>query len=768
MAALLEQLKLALADRYTVRHEIGRGGMATVFLAEDLRHHREVAIKVLHPQVAASAGTERFLQEIEIAASLDHPHILPVHDSGEAEGLLFYVMPRVHGESLRERLDREKQLSVEEAVRISREVADGLHHAHECGVVHRDIKPANIMLSDGHARVADFGIARAVQRASGLGLTADGIAVGSPAYMSPEQASGEEADRRSDVYALGCVSFEMLAGQPPFTGPTVQSVLMRKSVEPAPGLAPLRDTVPPAVEAAIAKAMSRVPADRFATAQDLREALGTSAAAPKRRVTIPILIMAALLAIVAVWQVGRGPQSGVVEVSSLGSIAVLPFANRGGGEETAPFVDGVHDDILTQLSKIGELKVISRTSVMKYRETDQNAADIGDELGVATLLEGGVQRSGDRVRVTVQLIDVRTDDHLWAETYDEELTAANVFAIQTDLARQIAGALQATLSPEVNARLASRPTESLEAYDLYAAGRYQWNQRSVEGMSRSIELFQQAIAIDSAYALAYAGLADAYTTLFSWGFTLWEDTAPQIDAALGQALALDPLLGEAHATRGTFLQNQRAWTEAEREFVRALELSPGYGTAHHWYALHLAKLGRFEQALSEIRRAAELDPLSSIISTNVGWLHYLARDYEASVVQLQRTIDRDPDFYYAHLLLGNTYAEQGRIEEALAASRRGTELARLPGVDLWLTRVYALAGRDEEALQMVDERPFGDPTRIALVFLALGEIDRTIELLEQAFETRSPFLNELSVDPRYDPIRSDPRFEAMVRRLGLE
>lgn len=768
MSTLLEQMKLALSDRYVVRHEIGRGGMATVFLAEDRKHHREVAIKVLHPQVAATAGTERFLQEIEIAANLDHPHILPVYDSGDAGGLLFYVMPRVEGESLRERLERETQLSVEETLRIAREVADGLQHAHEHGVVHRDIKPANIMLSDGHARIADFGIARAVEGPSGTGLTSDGIAVGSPDYMSPEQAAGEEADRRSDIYALGCVTYEMLAGQRPFTGPTAQSILRRKSVESAPSLAAIRHTVPPEVEAVVARAMARLPADRYATAESFLEALRTGAETSKRRVAIPVLVAVVLLAILSVWQGSRRPQTGVVEAWSLGSIAVLPFANRGGGEETAPFVDGIHDDILTQLSKIGELKVISRTSVMKYRETDKSVADIADELGVATLLEGGVQRSGDRVRVTVQLIDARTDDHLWAESYDEELTAAGVFAIQTDLARKIAGALQATLSPEVNERLATRPTESLEAYDLYAAGRYQWNQRSAEGMFGSIELFQRAISIDSTYAMAYAGLADSYTTLFSWGFIAWEDAASQIDAALQRALALDPLLGEAHATRGTLLQNQRAWEEAEREFLHALDLSPGYGTAHHWYALHLAKLGRFDEALSEIRRAAELDPLSPIISTNVGWLHYLARDYEASAKRLEGTIERHPDFYYAHLLLGSTYAEQGRIPEALAATRRGTDLAALPGVDLWLARVDALAGRSDEALRMIEERPRGDPTRIALVFLALDEDEQALEVLEQAFEVRSPFLNELSVDPRYDPIRSDPRFEAMLRRLGLE
>jgi serine/threonine-protein kinase len=768
MLDLLVRLKSALEDRYAVESEIGRGGMATVFLAADLKHHRQVAIKVLDPELAAAVGTERFSREIEIAAMLDHPHILPVYDSGEADGLFYYVMPRVDGESLRDRLEREKQLSVEEALRITREVADGLQHAHEHGVVHRDIKPANIMLSGGHARIADFGVARAIEDAGGSRVTAQGLAVGSPAYMSPEQAAGEDADNRSDIYALGCVVYEMLAGEPPFTGPTAHAILRRKSIESPPSLNLVRETAPPPLDAAVAKAVATVPADRFATAQAFAAALDTRAPKQRRRAVVPVLIAALMLAVIAVWQARQRPTPGGLDGPRLGSIAVLPFTNRGGNEDITPFVDGIHDDILTQLSKIGDLKVISRTSVMRYRDTEKSAANIAEELRVATLLEGGVQRAGDRVRVNVQLIDARTDDHRWAETYDQELTAANVFAIQTDLARQIARALHATLSPVVSERLERRPTESLEAYDLYAEGRYLWNQRTAEGMFRSIELFQQAIGLDSAYALAHAGLADSYTTLFSWGFILWDDAFPQIDAALNRALELDPLLGQARATRAIFLENQRLWGEAEREFVRALELSPGYATAHHWHALLLAMIGRFDEALSEIRRAAELDPLSPIISTNVGWLHSLSRDYETAVEQLTRTVQREPDFYYAHLLLGDALAELGRYPEAIAASSRGTEMAPLPNVELWLARVYARAGQREEALRIVEERSLGDPTRIALVYVALGETEQAFQLLERAFDTGSPFLDEMKVEPRYDPLRSDPRFDEMLRRLGLQ
>ena len=769
MIDLLERLKSALADRYAVESEIGRGGMATVFLAEDLKHHRQVAIKVLHPDISSDVATERFFREIEIVAGLTHPHILPLHDSGQADGLLYCVMPYIEGESLHDRLQREKQLPVEDALQITREVADALDYAHERGIIHRDIKPANILLHEGHAVVADFGIARALEQAGGARITQTGVAVGTPTYMSPEQGSGaQDLDGRTDIYALGCVLYQMLAGDPPYTGVTPLAVIKRHALDPVPSVRTVRDAVPESVEYAITKTLAKVPVDRYQTAQEFAAALDTRVAKQRRRTVVPVLIAALVLAVIAVWQAWQRPALDGFEAPSLGSIAVLPFTNLGGNEDITPFVDGIHDDILTQLSKIGDLKVISRTSVMKYRDTDKSAANIADELGVAALLEGGVQRAGDRVRVNVQLIDARADDHLWAETYDQELTAANVFAIQTDLARQIARALDATLSADVSERLARRPTESLEAYDLYAEGRFLWNQRTAEGMFRSIELFQQATTLDSAYALAYAGLADSYTTLFSWGFILWDDAFPQIEAALNRALELDPLLGEARTTRAMLLESQRLWGEAEREFVRALELSPGYATTRHWHALLLAMLGRFDEALSEIRRAAELDPLSPIISTNVGWLHSLSRDYEAAVEQLTRAVQREPDFYYTHVLLGDALAELGRYPEAIAASSRGAEMAPLPNVELWLARVYARAGRREEALQIVEERSLGDPTRIALVYVALGETEQAFQLLERAFETESPFVDEMKVEPRYDPLRSDPRFDEMLRRLGLQ
>ncbi len=448
------------------------------------------------------------------------------------------------------------------------------------------------------------------------------------------------------------------------------------------------------------------------------------------------------------------------------SVAVLPFANMSTDPANEYFSDGITDDIITDLSRISGLKVISRTSTMKYKNTEKSLREIGAELGVAAILEGGVQRVGERVRVNAQLIDAEKDEHLWAEQYDRQLT--DVFAIQSEITRNIVDALHATLTGGERQRLERRPTADLDAYDLYMQGRFLWNRRTNQAMRRAAILFEQAIELDSLYAIAYAGLADVYATLYSWDTLPWEVAIPRAEQALERALELDPMLGEARATLANILETRRDWIRAENEFVRALELAPGYATAHHWYALMLAKLGRFEEALAEIRLAAELDPLSRVISTNIGWLHYFRRDYQAAVEQLELTLVNEPNFTYAHTVLGEAYAGLGMYAEAIRALERSVELEPWPNSRVRLAAVYAQAGRMAEALRLVDENPQADPTRIALVYVAAENGERAFELLERAFEERSPFLNELRVEPRYDPIRSDARFREMLRRLDLE
>jgi TolB-like protein/Flp pilus assembly protein TadD len=448
------------------------------------------------------------------------------------------------------------------------------------------------------------------------------------------------------------------------------------------------------------------------------------------------------------------------------SVAVLPFSNMSGDPENEYFSDGITDDIITQLSKIADLKVISRTSVMQYKGTEKNLRQIGEELGVATILEGGVRKVGDRVRINAQLVNASSDAHLWAETYDRELT--DIFAIQGDVAQQIASALRSTLTPDEQERLRRHPTDNLQAYELYIQGRFFWNRRTVQDIQRAIELFERATELDSTYALAYAGLADTYLTLYSWNWMPWADAYPQADRTLRRALELDPLLPEAHASRAVLLEQQLDRAGAEAEYLRAIELAPGYAPAHHWYALMLANLGRFDEARAEILAAAELDPLAPIIGTNVGQAFFLARDYDAAIAQLEATIESEPAFQYAWVLLGRAYAEVGRNTEAVAALRRAVELEEWPNILLRLAYVLERAGQSEEANRIVEENTHGDRTRVALVYVAAGDAERAFEWLERAHADQSPFLHELKVEPGYDPIRSDPRFGELLRRMRLE
>jgi TolB-like protein/Tfp pilus assembly protein PilF len=451
----------------------------------------------------------------------------------------------------------------------------------------------------------------------------------------------------------------------------------------------------------------------------------------------------------------------------LASLAVLPFANRSDNPENEYFTDGVHDDILTELSRLDDLKLISRTSVMRYRDTDTSIRDIGRELGVATVLEGSVQRSGERVRITVQLIDAETDNHLWAETYDEELTAANIFAIQSDVARQIASALEAALVSGGQGVSRPPPTESLEAYDRLTEARFLLTTREAPNMLQAVDLFREAIALDSSYAPAYTGLAEAHLLLYSWDQFTLEQIKPVVESSLDRALTLDPLLGEAHTLRALFLRNLGKFDESETEWRRAIELVPGHANTHHWFGIMLWELGRFDESRVELRRALALDPLSRVINTNVGFGEYFARDYEAAIAQYRRSLERFPDFSYTWALLSLAYSLNGQHQEAIEAGRTALEV--VPG-DRNYTQVLALAlaraGDEAEARRVMESVTYSDPTRLALVYVALGDEEEAFRLLGEAIDEGSPFITELR-DPAWDPIRDDPRFQDAMRRVGL-
>src|SRR5438093_6618542 len=527
MADQLARLQAALADRYTIERELGRGGMATVHLAQDLKHRRKVAIKVLKPELAAALGPERFLQEIEIAAGLTHPHILPLYDSGEATGLLYYVMPYVEGETLRNRLDRAGQLPLAEAVQIAREVADALGYAHGHDVVHRDIKPENILFEAGHAVVSDFGIARAITATAGAPLTETGIVIGTPAYMSPEQASGTDPiDGRSDVYSLGCVLYEMFAGEPPYTGPSAQIVMAKRLTDPVPSVRRLREGIPPAIDAAVSRALAKAPADRFDTAALFAEALAAPAAGPTpvhplrrgrpllgRRLAYGVGLAAlALLAAIGVFT--RSPaRSGTNHPSAQRILVVLPFENLGPPNDEY-FADGMTEEVTARLAGLHGLRVIGRTSASRYKNTTKTIPQIGQDLGVGYVLEGSVRwdkppRGPSRVRVTPQLIRVSDASHVWAHVYDAVL--ADVFAVQSNIARQVAETLDVTLLAPERQALDAKPTTNLEAYDYYLRGKdYQARQLDDEDAHLAVRMYQRAVQLDPTFVLAYGAPTRAH------------------------------------------------------------------------------------------------------------------------------------------------------------------------------------------------------------------------------------------------------------------
>ncbi len=739
MPDLLDRLKTGLVGRYAIERELGRGGMAVVHLAEDLKHHRKVALKVLHPEVAHALGAERFLREIEIAASLHHPHILPLYDSGDTAGFLYYVMPFAEGENLRERLNREKQLPLDDALRITREVADALSYAHSLGIIHRDIKPENILLQAGHAVVSDFGIARAITAAAGDRLTETGLAVGTPAYMSPEQAMGERSlDGRSDVYSLGCVLYEMLAGEPPYTGPTAQAIIAKQFADPVPAVRRLRGTVSASVERALVTALAKVPADRFASAVAFAEALTTA----------------------------------TVVRSGARSIAVLPFVNLSADPEDEYFADGITEDVIAHLSKIRALKVISRTSVMPFKKREQSLREIGARLEATTLLEGSVRRVGGRVRIVAQLIDAETDQHLWVETYDRQLT--DIFVIQTDVALHIAAALKAELSPDERTRIRKEPTSDLQAYQLYLQGRHCYIRYSEEGIRKGVEYFEQAITQDPKYALAHAAVALAYMELGEAGALRPEEAYRRAKEAAMKALDLDSGLGEAHCVLAYVkFVCDFDWTGAEQEFQRALELTPSSADTYDLYGRMCSALERYDEAIAMQKRAQELDPLAHRADVATALLR--AGRYDEALQAAARAIELDPHYARAHATVAWAYVKKGMYDQGLAQLENAISLS--PGDTLWLAQlgqVYGLAGdlaKAREVLRQLEElsrQRYVSPYHMAYVHTGLGEPDRAMDWLERAYEERAGAIYGIKGSFLFAPLRSHPRFKALLRRMKLE
>jgi serine/threonine-protein kinase len=753
MDSLLNRLKEALAGRYTIEREVGHGGMATVYLAEDVKHRRPVALKVLSPQLAAGLGTERFLREIQIAARLTHPHILPLHDSGEAGGLPYYVMPYVEGETLRGRLTRERQLPIEDALRITREVADALGYAHHRDIVHRDIKPENILFQTGHAVVSDFGIARAINVAGKGRMTGTGIAVGTPGYMSPEQAGGdEELDGRSDVYSLGCVLFEMLAGGPPFTGWSAQAILARQTLEPVPRLRTFRDTVPEWLEQAVRRALANAPVDRFGGAAEFVAAL--SKASP---VTVADTIPTRA-------QTAPAPEH---------SIGVLPFLNLSADPEIGYFCDGMAEEILNALSSIPSLRVASRTSSFAFKGGTEDIRAIGEKLRVRTVLEGSVRRADTKLRVTAQLINAADGFHLWSQTYDREMK--DVFAVQDEIARAIVNALKMNLENASGAVLVEPHTDNLEAYALYMKARYLWRRKSAGALQKCIEYFEQAIALDPCYSLAFAGLADSYVTLGYWNYLPPKQVFPRARAAAESAVRIDDRLAEAHTSRACVsLLYDWDWPRAEQDFLRAIQLKDGYSTAHFWYACYLWSMGRAAESVDQASRAQALAQLSPVVNANLGWALYFARRYDEAITQCRKALDLDAHSLMTYTVLGQVYAAASRYDDAVGALQSAVSFSGGASfTSAALGYAYGKAGKRSEASKVLHElqapstAAYVSPFCVALVHIGLGDQDQALDCLDRAHEERSHWLAYAQVWPLLDDLRSHARFAELLRKVGL-
>ena len=724
MVLPIQRIRELLAPTYTIDRELGRGGMATVCLAQDTKHERVVALKVLHPGLAESVGPERFLREIKVAARLNHPHILPLFDSGEVEGFLYYVMPYVEGESLRERLERENQLPIDEAIRHTFSIASALDYAHRQNVIHRDIKPENVMIYEGEAMVMDFGIAKTVLDTGEQSITMSGALFGTPAYVSPEQAAGvAQIDGRADQYSLAVVLYEMLAGERPFSRALDVEAFAKRFHETPTPIRQLREDVPESVETALAKAISPDPETRYANIALFAQAIGAGASAA------PIIV-----------HTTQRPA-----VSSAKSVAVLPFANMSPDAENEYFADGIAEEIINALTRIQSLRVASRTSSFAFKGKSEDICDIGRKLRVSTVLEGSVRKVGNKLRITAQLINVADGYHLWAGQYDREM--ADIFAIQEDISQAIVKALRVILSEGEKLAMERLHSVDVNAYDCYLRGRRFIHQHRRKSLEYAVQMFEKAIEIDPNYALAYAGIAVASSLLYTY-FDRRAVNSVQADVASQKALELAPDLAEAHLARAIALRLGEHAEEAQLEFEAAIRLDPKLFDAFYFYGRAQKFQGHYPEAAKLLERASKLRPEDFQAPA------FLAGAYAAMGMQAEATaarrravklieqrLDLNPDDARAYNLGATTLAKLGNIPRALEFAMKS--LAIEPEDPLVLYNVaclHALTDKREEAL---------------------GYLERSV---------RNGFghMDSMVSDPDLDSIRRTPWFQAIVQTMSSD
>ena len=741
-------------SHYHLVEKLGEGGMGVVFRAIDQRLKRDVAVKVMREdRFRDRLSRERFHHEALALSRVNHPNVAVIHDFSHSRGVAYIVMEYISGWTLKEKLVP-GPLRECDVLAYGIQIAEGLAAAHERGVIHRDLKPANIRLTgDARVKIVDFGLAK---RVAGFGYgdepsTLTGMVVGTLPYMAPEQLHRDTIDARTDVYGLGAVLYQMACGQRPFPENEVQSLVYAITHSRPESVRSINADVSPSLEAVILRALEKDPLHRHATAHDvvtaLKELRATSAS-------------------------GSLP-SYVSSPRPIRTIAVLPLVDFSQGSDGDYFADGITEAIIGDLSRLSGLVVRMRTSVMRYKGTSKSIAEIGRDLSVDAVLEGTVQRSSDRVRTNMRLIRATTEEPVWSDIYDRRLT--DILTLQSDIARSVARAIELQLKPHEEAFLSKSQLVDPDAHELYLLGRYSWNRRDLEGLRAAIRYFQKAIAKSPEYALAYAGLADAYTVLGSWSVMEPREVFPRAKEAAQRALELEPNLGEAHVALAfaEYLYDWK-WEQAEKGFLRAIQLNPSYAPGHSWYANFLGAMGRHDESIVEARRSQELDPLSPMISGVATWVRYAARRYDEAVKQCRRALELNPNFPQSYLFMGLACTQLGRYEEAMGAFERGVSLSGgLTEIYAGLGYVYGISGRKAAARRILEELDqlasvrYVPPYSRAIVHIGLGERAEALELLEQSCEGRNTWLVLLGVEPLFDSIRGERRFQELLRVIGL-
>jgi eukaryotic-like serine/threonine-protein kinase len=798
-------------SHYRILEKLGGGGMGVVYKAEDLRLGRYVSLKFLPEQLSSEPlAIERFQREARAASSLNHPHICTIYDVDQYEGQHFIVMEFLEGQTLKHRISG-RPIELDHVPEYGHQMADALEAAHSKAIIHRDIKPANIFLTDrGQIKLLDFGLAKLMPERRGAGrvmqaagsfgvttqdahLTSDGVALGTVCYMSPEQVRGQELDERTDLFSMGLVLYEMCTGHRAFMGSTsgviFDAILNRVPVPPGR----LNPAIPLQLEQIISKALEKDRELRYRSASDLRADLQRlirdtdsarampyttgQASREKLRRLWPHLVWGGVLAVLLILfglNVGnlRDRVFGGASQARIESIAVLPFANLSNDPKTEYLSDGITESLINSLSQLPNLAVMSRNTVFRYKGQATDSQKVGRDLHVRAILTGRLIQTGDELMISVSLEDVENSRQIWGEQYNRKLS--NLVTVQQEIAGDIYGRLRPRLAGEEKKLLAKRPTENAEAYQLYLQGLFYWNKWTQADFKKAADYFSQAVQKDPGYALSYAGLADSYSLLGDAGYLPPSEAWPKAKTAAMQALDIDDGLAEAHTSLGLVKEHfEWDWAGAEKEFKRAIELNPNLATAHHWYGDYLTNMGRFDEGIAETKKAQELDPLSLIINTTMGWQFYVAGRNENAVEQLRKVLDIDPKFSPARRILEEVYAHMGKYKEAVAEREKALSLSGGPELAASIEEDFTKSGYKGvlqswlEGLTELSKHSYVSSYSIAESYMRMDQKQKAFEWLEKAYEEHDSGMVSLAVEPMFESIRTDPKFREILRRMKL-